>query len=270
MELPNLKQMCDLIRTYTPYTSYTAIAKRLSLSEATLRGYWENYGGHVPDKNKRRFAELVQEIAPIPLTEEAAIDLLRGSPLAFHNILLPIGGATWRELVSEHLAHAPLKIMVPPTPTVRFGEVVEENKVVADATVGLNRPFRIRGRAKWSGEGFLAAEHRGEWHIAQLADGQRSFAFSIGEFDVPPSINGKPRFLTERDKPGYYMYVVIGQKGLLSEGVRSQIHRTNPYSQLDLDVLGSMISQSKQTPHMVLAASLQVTPRPDENVVLEN
>lgn len=255
MECRWLKEVCDLIRTYSDYKSYTAIAGRLGLGEGTLRGYWENYSGHVPDRNADRFAALVQEVVPVPLTREAALDLLCGSPLAFHNMLLPIGGRSWRTLLDEQVE---LQIRVPPAYALGFGEVEGEDMPVADATVALGDRFRFRGHMKWCGEGFLAAEHGGEWHLIALGPNQRSFAFGDGEFDVPLSKDGKPRYLRELETPGFYLYVVIGQKGTLPGSVRHQIQRTNPYSQLDLDLLASLILESDPSDRIVLAATLRV------------
>ena len=256
MEFPNLKKMCDLICSYSPYASYTAIAKQLGLRESTLRGYWERYGGKVPDKNADRFAALVQDVAPIPLTKDAALNLLGGSPLALHNVLLPIEGDCWRTLIDEQLE---LRITMPPPPAFGFGQVDDEDVLVADETVGLDKPFRFQGHMPWDGEGFLVAEHRGEWHLLPLDGSQRGFEFSSGKFDLPLSKNGKPRYLRERELPGFYRYAVIGLKDGLPGSLRHQIHRANPYSQLELDLLGSMLLQTDPAGRIVLAATLRVT-----------
>lgn len=255
MEIPRLKQICGLIRIYSSYTSNVAIAERLGIKEGTLRGYWETYGGHVPDGNADRFAELVQEIAPMPLSKDAALKLLQGQQLAFHSMLLPIEGSSWRELLNEQLE---LEITKPPPPALGFGEVEGEDVRVADETVGLNKQFRFRGEAGWAGEGFLAAEHAGEWHLLPLGSGQRSFEFSKGVFDLPLARGNKQVYMIERNKPGFYHYVVIGHRYALPDHVRHQVLRANPYSQLDLDLLGSMILQSNPEDRIVLAATLRV------------
>jgi hypothetical protein len=263
LEFPQLKQMCDLICSYSTHKSYTAIASRLGLSESTLRGYWELSGGKVPDKNLGRFSALIQEISPVPLSDDAALNLLRGSPVALHNILLPIEGTTWRDLVDEQALHGPLEITTPPAHIFGFGEVDDNDVVVADAEVPLNERFRFKGRMNWSGEAFLAAEHGGEWHLIPLNGSQRSFVFSAGEFELPPSLDGKARYMREREKSGYYRYVVVAQRGTLSDDARHQIHRANPYSQLDLDLLGSTILQSGSKQRAVMAATLRVTAQGD-------
>lgn len=260
MKIRNLKYKCDLVRTYSSYTSYDAIAKELQISARTLSGYWEENADEVPDKNIGRFSALIQKIASIPLTEEAALNLLLDSPVVLHNALFPIEGESWRELLSEQ-AKLGVKKAPPPAPTVTlgFGTTDDDDLPVPDQTVAMGEGFRFDGGASWSGEGFLAAEHSGVWHLIDVKSGQRSFAFAAGKFYAPISVFAKPKYLYEKQTPGFYRYVLIALRGTLSEPVRRHINRTNPYSQLDLDVLGSMILQSKPADRVVLAATLLVT-----------
>jgi hypothetical protein len=231
------------------------IAKRIGISESTLRGYWESYGGQVPDANAKRLAELIQEIAPVPLSKEAGLNLLRGSQLALHSVLLPIEGKSWRALLNEQLE---LEIGLRPPRGLLFGEVDEEDRRVADETVALNKNFRFGGRMPWEGEGFLAAEHEGVWHLINLSENERSFAFEEGEFYLPLPKGEEKRYMIERHKPGFYSYFVIGHKESFSDDVRHKLRGTNPYSQLDLDLLGSMILQTNPADRIVLAATLRV------------
>lgn len=255
MEFPRLKQICGLIRIYSAYTSNSAIAERIGIKESTLRDYWQNYGGHVPDKNVAAFVDLVQEIAPVKLSATAALDLMKGSQLAFHRVLLPLEGASWRALLDEQLE---LEIGKPP-PSLRFGEVEEEDVRVPDETVALNRQFRFHGEALWEGEGFLVAEHLGEWRILSVGGGRRSFEFGAGPFALPLARGTRPVYMVERTKPGFYHYVVVGHRNVLPDHVRHQILRANPVPSLDLDILGSMILQSDPSDRIVLAATLLVT-----------
>ena len=225
MEVPKLKEVCDLIRKRTKYTSYTAIAKQLGIAESTLRGYWERYGGRVPDRHGDRFAAFIQEVVPTPLTLEAALDLLMGSELVFHSMLLPIGGLSWRKLLDEQVT---LGIRTFPHGIARFGEVEGDDVPVADETVTIGGRFRLHGTMPWAGEGFLAAEHRGEWHFISLGGDLRTFEFEEGAFNLPASRRGRARYLVENDKPGLYHYIVIAQKDRLSASVRHHVHRTNP------------------------------------------
>ena len=256
MEFPKLREMCDLINIYSTYTSHTAIAKRIGISEVTLRGYWERYGGNVPDKHLDQFAALLQEIVPALLTPDAALNLFKGSQLVFHSMLLPIEGRSWRKLMDEQVL---LEVRERPPFTLGFGEVEGEDMPLADETIALGNQFRFHGTMPWAAEGFLAAEHRGEWHLLPLDGSLRSFELDQGAFDLPVSKKGKARYLVEKEKPGFYHYIVIAQKNALSDIVRHHIQQTNPYSQLNLDLLASAVLQTDPANRIVLAASLRVT-----------
>lgn len=255
MHFSNLKQICDLIRILTPYRTYSTIAEQLGITEPTLRGYWDRYANEIPDAKIDRVAELVQKVAAVPLTREAALNLMRGSSLMFHNALLPIAGDSWRQLTNES---EKLRIIKRPAHSLGFGEVDEEDEHIADDTVPLKKNFRFEGDIPWSGEGFLVAEHRDEWHVLALSGNERGFQFAAGAFVVPPPRNGKSLYLIEKKNTGYYRYFVIALRGRLLDSLRHQIHRANPYSQSELDLLASIILQAAPKDRKVLAASLRI------------
>ena len=160
-----LKKKMDLLRSYTTYSSYERLAKRLTLSDTTLRGYWaaEPDGGEIPDKNVGRFVDLLIEVVPGNVSRATAKALLVGHPLNLLNALSPIGGQTWRQIIEEHQLAPPLNVLTQPPLSLGFGEPDDAPERQPDATVQLGEKFAFQGQLPWRGEGVLIAEHGDEW-----------------------------------------------------------------------------------------------------------
>lgn len=257
MECRYLKQIIALIKLYSVYDSNAAIAGRLGISERTLSGYWEEDkgAGNIPERNVDAFCDLIAEIIPSAASRSAALALLAGHPIAFHNAVLPIGGRAWRALVDGPNVQ-PLIAQVKRLASMGFGEVEEVPADKPTANVRLFDRFWFEGHAPWRGELALFAEHGGEWHALTLGQGERLITVSGGRFSVPPVVDGRQTYLRERTKPGLYRYVAIAQRDSFAQPLRSLLHETNPYAQLTLDMIGDHLGEVRSK--LVATAGLLV------------
>lgn len=258
MESPYLKQILDLICTYSRYDSHEVIAKRLDLAPRTLRGYWEadKYAGRIPDRNVARFAELLQEILPNEISPASARALLSGHPGTFHNAILPMAGRAWNSLIDEHLQTEPLTITVKPIAGLSFAEPDDE-EVSPPATAKMHQRFFFTGLVPFAGEAVLFAEHGGEWRAISISGNERILPVT-GTFTVPPRQEDKQRCFRERDKAGLYRYFLIAQRGRMATTLREHLHHANPYPQASLDLLGDWFGSLAPKDRRVLGATIRI------------
>jgi hypothetical protein len=259
MEARFLKEACDLLKTYTTYDSYEALAKRLGIAARTLTGYWENDKGvaSIPDKNVSKFINLLQEVIGTPLSEESAELLLTSHPIALHNRLMPFSNVAWARLIQKHEQAEPLEITIHPREDLSFGET-DDAPFKPQATAAMFQPYSFATKAAWPGEVFLIGERQGEWRLIDLRPGERTMRIDHGEVVVPPPIDGRRRSFREKGRPGFYRYVLVGQKGKFDADLRRDLQQANPLSQLALDLIGDRILALPKPARLVRAALLQI------------
>ncbi|ASF48514.1 hypothetical protein [Methylovulum psychrotolerans] len=212
----------------------------------------------IPDKNVEKFCELLEEILLKKISKTSAIQLLQGSPLIFHNALLPIAGTAWRDLFREHSVASGLDVVVKPMLSLQFGEPDDEPDGQPAATVKMYQRFYLTGSVTWKGEGVVFAEHMGVWHICEAKSQQRIVQLNRNTFAIPPQDQISPIYFRERGKVGLYRYFVIACKNSFSDVLRSQLHSANPIQQHTLDMLGELFKSYGKDSCQVLGTTILV------------
>ena len=258
METPYLREVCDLLKTYSDYDTYAKIGEKIWISARTLSGYWEQdkTPAGIPEKNVPAFVSLLQEVITSPLSDEGAKLLLTSNPVALHNRLMPFSGA-WGELLDTHKNEPPLETKVHKF-GLNFG-ATDDAPFVPQVTVAMYQGFNFIIKLRWSGELCLIAEKDGEWRVISLRSGERTIMASHGEQVIPPpKEDGRRNPLKEKETPGYYRYFLIARRGRLDETIRHTISQANPFKTTELDILGSHLLSLPKSGLLVRCALMKI------------
>lgn len=258
METPYLRQVCDLLKTYSDYNSYEKIAEKLGVSARTLSGYWEQDKtvSAIPEKNVPLFVSLLQEVIKSPLSDEGAKFLLTSNPVALHNRLMPFSGA-WGQLLDAHSKEPPLETTIHKF-GMNFG-ATDDEPFVPQVTAAMYQGFSFQINLGWSGELCLIAEKDGEWRVISLRPGERTIMAGHGKQTIPPpKEDGRKNPLKEKELPGYYRYFLIARRGRFDDTLRHSIAQANPLTSTELDILGNHLLSLPESGLLVRCALMKI------------
>lgn len=258
MEAPYLREVCDLLKTYSEYDTYAKIGKKIGISARTLSGYWEQdkFVPGIPEKNVPAFISLLQEVIKSPLSDEGAKLLLTSNPVALHNRLMPFSGA-WCELLDAHKNAPPLETKIHKF-GMNFG-AIDDEPFVPQVTAAMYQGFNFTIKLGWSGELCLIAEKDGEWRVISLRPDERTIMAGHGEQVIPPpKEDGSRNPLKEKETAGYYRYFLIARRNRFDETIRHLIAQANPFTTTELDILGSHLLSLPKSGLLVRCALMKI------------
>jgi hypothetical protein len=258
METPYLREVCDLLKTYSDYNTNAKIGQKVGISARTLSGYWEQdkTPAGIPEKNVPAFISLLQEVIRSPLSAEGAKLLLTSNPVALHNRLMPFSGA-WGELLDAHKNAPPLETKIHKF-GMNFG-ATDDEPFVPQVIAAMYQGFNFTIKLGWPGELCLIAEKDGEWRIISLRPNERTIMAGHGEQTIPPpKEDGSKNPLKEKQAPGYYRYFLIARRGKFDETIRHSIAQANPFTTAELDILGNHLLSLPKSGLLVRCALMKI------------
>jgi|GEM_PF-1926093 len=266
MDCPHIKQIVGVIKNSTQLTTNALVAKKLGVTESTLRGYWDcrtHPSPYIPDRSIDRFLELLNSVLPKPINKDEAIDLLQGTEGAFQLALkLPVC-AEWERFLDTYNS-LELKLKKENLSSAHgFGEIAAEEDGSLP-TILQKQGFLFSASTPWSGVGILIARHQNVWHLETLSlpeSRESEFVLRVdpGEVTFPSQSNkGRIRQFTIAGIEGRFDYFAILLRGERHNSVLSMLPSVNPISEQTLGLVGAHLTQYPPSACLVGASSFML------------
>lgn len=259
MHCPDLIQIVELVKNYTEYKTNRKIARRLGITDRTLRRslYDHAKAPYVPARQLQKYQTFFSEILPDNISLEFTKSLLQDGKETFHDLISPISGRAWSKLISARHSSLALKILKKPTPTLGFGIHQSIADQPAEHEISIGDYFNIEAKLGFNGEALIMAEHNNEWHLLKTGLGNTIARFSGPTVFLPGKVEENESFLKENGPPGFYRYFVLATKGAFPREFREITRSSNPLTQSQLDRMAEVFRKIEGKT-IVLGTTLRV------------